>query len=91
MVEQDNKEVKRTITGKVVSNSMDKSITVAIERKLKHPLYNKYIFKTSKIMAHDENGDSKVGDIVAIEETRPISMNKSWTLNKIIKESQQES
>ena len=86
-----NKEVKRTITGKVVSNSMDKSITVAIERKLKHPLYNKYIFKTSKIMAHDENGDSKVGDIVAIEETRPISKNKSWTLNKIIKESQQES
>jgi small subunit ribosomal protein S17 len=49
------------------------------------------IFKTSKIMAHDENGDSKVGDIVAIEETRPISKNKSWTLNKIIKESQQES
>jgi len=54
MVEQDNKEAKRTITGKVVSNSMDKTITVVIERKLKHPLYNKYIFKTSKIMAHDE-------------------------------------
>ena len=87
---RNNKEVKRTITGKVVSDSMDKTITVAIERKLKHPLYNKYIFKTSKIMAHDENGDSKVGDIVAIEETKPISKNKSWTLNKIIKESQQE-
>ena len=92
MIEQTKKEGnKRTVTGKVVSNSMDKTITVSIERKLKHPLYNKYIFKTSKIMAHDEDSASKVGDIVAIEETRPISKNKSWKLNKIIKESQQES
>ena len=76
---------KSNITGKVVSASMDKSISVAVERRIKHPLYNKYISKTTKIMAHDQNNDCKVGDIVSLNETRPISKRKSWALSEIIK------
>ena len=76
---------KSNITGKVVSASMDKSISVAVERRIKHPLYNKYISKTTKIMAHDQNNDCKVGDIVSLNEIRPISKRKSWTLSEIIK------
>ncbi len=76
---------KSNIIGKVVSTSMDKSISVAVERRIKHPLYNKYISKTTKIMAHDQNNDCKVGDIVSLNETRPISKRKSWVLSEIIK------
>ncbi len=76
---------KSNIIGKVVSTSMDKSISVAVERRIKHPLYNKYISKTTKIMAHDQNNDCKVGDIVSLNETRPISKRKSWALSEIIK------
>ena len=76
---------KSNITGKVVSASMDKSISVAVERRIKHPLYNKYISRTTKIMAHDQNNDCKVGDIVSLNETRPISKRKSWALSEIIK------
>ena len=76
---------KSNITGKVVSASMDKSISVAVERRIKHPLYNKYISKTTKIMAHDQNNDCKVGDIVSLNEVRPISKRKSWALSEIIK------
>jgi small subunit ribosomal protein S17 len=76
---------KSNITGKVVSASMDKSISVAVERRIKHPLYNKYISKTTKIMAHDQNNDCKVGDIISLNEIRPISKRKSWALSEIIK------
>jgi len=76
---------KSNITGKVVSALMDKSISVAVERRIKHPLYNKYISKTTKIMAHDQNNDCKVGDIVSLNEIRPISKRKSWALSEIIK------
>ena len=76
---------KSNIVGKVVSTSMDKSISVAIERRIKHPLYKKYISKTTKIMAHDQNNDCKVGDIVSLNETLPISKRKSWALSEIIK------
>jgi len=79
---------KSNITGKVVSASMDKSISVAVERRIKHPLYNKYISKTTKIMAHDQNNDCKVGDIVSLNEIRPISKRKSWVLSEIIKKGQ---
>ncbi len=79
---------KSNIVGKVVSTSMDKSISVAIERRIKHPLYKKYISKTTKIMAHDQNNDCEVGDIVSLNETRPISKRKSWVLNEIIKKEQ---
>ncbi len=76
---------KSNIIGKVVSTLMDKSISVAVERRIKHPLYNKYISKTTKIMAHDQNNDCKVGDIVSLNEIRPISKRKSWALSEIIK------
>ena len=76
---------KSKIIGKVVSASMDKSISVAVDRRIKHPLYDKYISKTTKIMAHDQNNDCKVGDIVSLNETRPISKRKSWALSEIIK------
>ena len=77
---------KSTVTGRVVSASMDKTISVEIERRIKHPLYNKYIFKTTKLMAHDEDNASKVGDTVSLIQSRPISKRKSWSLRKIIRE-----
>ncbi len=73
----------RTLTGKVVSNKMDKSIVVLIERRVKHPVYGKYMSKSSKLKAHDENNECKAGDTVTIAESRPLSKTKSWTLVKI--------
>jgi small subunit ribosomal protein S17 len=70
--------------GKVVSNKMNKSITVAIERKLMHPIYKKYFKKTTKFMAHDENNVASIGDIVKIMETRPLSARKKWRLVEIV-------
>ena len=70
--------------GKVVSNKMNKSITVAIERRLKHPIYKKYFKKTTKFMAHDENNTASIGDVVKIMETRPLSKNKRWRLVEIV-------
>ena len=90
MTEEVEKKEKKSITGKVVSNSMEKTVTVSIERRLRHPLYNKYIYKTTKILVHDEEMVSKVGDIVSIRESKPISKNKSWILNKVIETSQAE-
>ena len=83
-------EKKSNVIGRVVSNSMDKTISVEIERKIKHPLYNKFIFKTTKLMAHDEDSSSKVGDTVSLIQSRPISKRKSWSLNKIIQEAKRE-
>ncbi len=76
--------LKRTVTGKVVSNKMDKSITVLIERRVKHPVYGKYITKSTKLHAHDENNVCKEGDVVTIVETRPISKTKSWALLEVV-------
>ncbi|QQD17527.1 30S ribosomal protein S17 [Spongiibacter nanhainus] len=73
----------RTATGKVVSDKMDKTITVLIERRVKHPIYGKYITRSSKIHAHDENNECKAGDTVTVSETRPLSKNKSWTLLRV--------
>ncbi|HOP49076.1 MAG TPA: 30S ribosomal protein S17 [Ignavibacteriales bacterium] len=70
--------------GKVVSNKMDKSIVVAVERQVAHKLYKKYFKRTTKIMAHDEKNECNIGDIVKIMETRPLSKNKSWRLVEII-------
>ena len=77
-------KVKRSLTGKVVSNKMDKSITVLIERRVKHPVYGKYITKSTKLHAHDENNVCKEGDVVTIAETRPISKTKAWTLVEVV-------
>lgn len=73
----------RTLTGKVVSDKMDKSITVLIERRVKHPVYGKYVSKSTKIKAHDEQNECNQGDTVTIAESRPLSKTKSWTLVKI--------
>lgn len=73
----------RTATGKVVSNKMDKTIVVLIERRVKHPLYGKYITRSSKLKAHDENNECQLGDRVVISETRPYSRTKTWKLEKI--------
>ncbi len=70
--------------GVVVSNKMDKTITVAVERQIKHPLYGKYIKRTTKLMAHDENNEAREGDVVRIMETRPLSKRKRWRLVEII-------
>ena len=80
MAEQTN---ARTVTGKVVSNKMDKSIVVLVERRMKHPIYGKYVKRSTKLRAHDENNECNNGDIVSIRETRPISKTKSWMLERI--------
>ncbi|MGD8177362.1 30S ribosomal protein S17 [Marinimicrobium sp. ARAG 43.8] len=76
-------KLARTLTGKVVSDKMDKTITVLIERRVKHPLYGKYVTKSSKLKAHDESNDCKIGDTVTIAESRPLSKTKSWALVNI--------
>ena len=80
----EEKRVQRTIVGRVVSDKMDKTVSVAIERLIKHPVYGKYIRRTSKVMAHDAANECKPGDRVAISECRPISKNKSWSVVNII-------
>lgn len=70
--------------GKVVSNKMDKSITIAVDRQIKHPIYGKFITKTTKYMAHDEQNEANIGDTVRIMETRPLSKNKNWRLIQIV-------
>jgi len=75
----------RTATGRVVSNKMNKTISVAIERKVKHPMYGKYIKRTTKVLAHDEQNDCNEGDTVSISECRPLSKNKAWRLVEVVK------
>lgn len=73
----------RTLMGKVISDKMDKTITVLIERRVRHPLYGKYVSKSSKLKAHDEDNSCNIGDVVTIAESRPLSKSKSWILVKI--------
>ena len=80
----ESRGLRKTRTGIVVSNKMNKTITVAIERKVAHPIYKKYFKKTTKLMAHDENSECKPGDKVKIMETRPLSLKKRWRLVEII-------
>jgi small subunit ribosomal protein S17 len=81
----ENRGLRKTRVGVVVSNKMDKSILVAIQRKVAHPIYKKYFKKTTKLMAHDENNETNMGDIVKIMETRPLSKRKKWRLVEIVK------
>ncbi len=74
----------RTLTGRVVSNKMDKTITVAVERLVKHPSYAKYVRRTTKLLAHDENNECQEGDTVDIAQCRPLSRRKSWTLVRVV-------
>jgi len=75
---------QRTVVGRVVSDKMDKTVSVAIERLIKHPVYGKYIRRTTKLMAHDETNAAKAGDRVAISECRPIAKNKTWRVVDIV-------
>jgi small subunit ribosomal protein S17 len=78
------RNARKERTGKVVSNKMNKSITVAVERKVKHAKYGKFIHKTTKLMAHDENQECGIGDTVRIMETRPLSKLKRWRLVEVV-------
>lgn len=88
MSERDNDKAadknQRVLTGYVVSNKMDKSVVVAVERRVKHPLYGKYVRRTTRIAAHDENNECNPGDYVEIAECRPISRTKAWRLVRVV-------
>ena len=88
MSDQEKSALKRTLTGKVVSDKMDKTVSVLIERRVKHPLYGKIIRRSKKYLAHDETNQAKIGDTVEIQEGRPISKNKSWVLTKVVQVAQ---
>ena len=78
------KSLKRTLVGKVVSDKRNKTVTVMIERRVMHPIYGKIMIKTSKYHAHDENGEYKLGDIVEIIESRPLSKTKNWVVTRLV-------
>ena len=78
------RNLRKTRTGKVTSNKMDKTIVVAIEEHVKHPLYNKIVKRTAKLKAHDENNECNIGDLVKVMETRPLSKDKRWRLVEIV-------
>ena len=77
------------MTGRVVSNKMDRTIAVLIQWTVKHPVYEKYLRRTTKVLAHDENNECNEGDLVVIESSRPISKRKSWRLQKVVTKAQQ--
>lgn len=79
-----NEKLKRTLNGRVTSNKMDKTVTVLVERKIKHPLYGKFITRSKKYHAHDDNNQYSIGDIVQIVECRPLSRSKSWKAIKLL-------
>ena len=76
--------VNRALTGRVVSNAMDKTVTVLVERRVKHPLYGKFIRRSTKVHAHDEANECNQGDIVTVEQCRPLSKTKTWRLVKVL-------
>ena len=78
------RNLRKTRTGKVVSNKMDKTIVVAVENHVRHPLYNKIVKRTYKLKAHDENNECNIGDTVKVMETRPLSKDKRWRLVNIV-------
>lgn len=79
-----DRNLRKQREGIVTSNKMDKTITVEVQRRVKHPIYGKYVKKTSKLTAHDEQNQCDIGDLVRVMETRPISKNKRWRLTKIV-------
>lgn len=83
-MDQEQKTGKKVFQGKVVSDKMDKTITVLIERRQLHPLYQKYVTQSKKLKAHDETNDAKIGDTVRVIECRPISKDKTWKLVEIV-------
>ncbi|MBT7950812.1 MAG: 30S ribosomal protein S17 [Gammaproteobacteria bacterium] len=79
----------KTLTGQVVSSKMDKTIAVSIARTVKHPLYGKFMKRSTKLLAHDENNECREGDVVVIEASRPISKQKSWRVQKVVTKAQE--
>ncbi len=79
--------VERVLTGKVVSNSRNKTIAVLVERKVRHPIYKKYIKRSTKVHAHDENNECGLGDIVRVSESKPFSKTKNWALIEVVEKS----
>jgi small subunit ribosomal protein S17 len=79
-------KLSRTLVGRVVSNKMDKTVTVSVERRVKHPVYGKYVVRTTKYHAHDETNQVNEGDLVEIAETRPISKTKTWTVKRVVQQ-----
>ena len=77
-------QTNRTLQGKVISDKMDKSITVQIERRVKHPIYGKFIRRSTKVHAHDENNECRTGDVVVVEQCRPLSKTKKWRFVKLV-------
>lgn len=82
--EMQTEKVVRTLSGRVVSDKMDKTVTVLVERKVKHPVIGKVVRRSKKFHAHDENNECKEGDVVVIEESRPLSKTKTWRVSKVI-------
>jgi len=78
------KSLKRTLIGKVVSDKRAKTVTVMVERRVKHPIYDKIMIKSSKYHAHDEQGEYKLGDVVVITESRPLSKTKNWVATRLV-------
>ena len=86
---QEAASAARTLTGKVLSSKMDKTITVVVERVVKHPTYGKYVRRTTKLLAHDEHSEGREGDLVDITECRRLSSRKSWRLVRVVKRAEQ--
>ena len=80
----EKKGLQRTLVGRVVSNKMDKTVTVLVERKVKHPVYGKYVVRSTKLHAHDEKNALNEGDLVEIAETRPMSKTKAWKVTRVV-------
>ncbi len=88
MIEQVAEVKTRTLTGKVISDKCDKTVTVIVERKVKHPVYGKYVRRSTKFHAHDEANSAGQGDVVTIQECRPLSKTKSWRVLEIVEKAQ---
>ena len=83
------KSLKRTLIGKVVSDKREKTVTVLVERRVKHPIYDKIMMRSSKYHAHDENGEYKMGDTIEITESRPLSKTKNWVVTRLVQKAAQ--
>jgi small subunit ribosomal protein S17 len=89
MTMSETEKSQRTIEGRVVSNKMQKTVTVLLERQVQHPLYGKIVRRSTKVHAHDENNECKEGDVVRIAETRPLSKTKNWRVVKVVTRAEQ--
>jgi len=74
----------RTLQGRVISDKMDKTVTVVVERKVKHPIYGKFVRRSTKVHAHDENNECQIGDVIVVEQCRPLSKSKTWRFVKLV-------